>query len=108
MHTNTHRPLGYRSTLHAPIDARSTWPHRQTRLATDLAADPQHRWPEHSAPPALLFPTQAMPIPGPNPPGIIHPMGKALSLFTLSDQPMVELFEGSKSRLPTLGEGQLA
>lgn len=68
---------GYQSILHAPTDARSTWPHRQTRLATDLAADPWNRWPERSAPPALLFPTHVMPGPGPNPPGIIHPMGKA-------------------------------
>lgn len=54
MRTNTHHPLGYHSTLHALIDARSTWPHRQTRPATDLAVDPWHRWPECSAPPALL------------------------------------------------------
>lgn len=104
----THHPLGYQSTLHASIDARSTWPHRQTRPATDLAADPRDRWPERSAPPALLFPAQAMPSPGPNPPGMMHPMGKAFPVLTLSDGPMSELFENYRSRLPTLGEGQLA
>lgn len=108
MHTDTHRLLGCQSTLHAPIDARCTWLHRQTRPATDLAADQRHRWAERSAPPGLLFPTQAMPRPGPDPPGIIHPMGKAFSLFILSDGPMGELYRSSKSRLPTLGEGQLA
>lgn len=108
MHTNTHHPLGYKSTLHARIDARSTWPHRKTCMATDLAGDLQDRWPERSAPPALLFPTRAVPRPGPNPPGMIHPMGKAISVFTLSDGPMGELFEISKSCLFTLGEGPLA
>lgn len=73
----------------------------QTRLATDLATDPRHRWPDRSAPPALLFPPQAQTR-------IIHPMGKVFSLFTLPDWPMGELFESYKSRLPTLGEGQLA
>lgn len=32
-----------------------------------------------SAPPALLFSTQAMARKGPNPPGILHPMGNAFS-----------------------------
>lgn len=66
---------------------------RQTRPATDLAVDPRHRWPECSSPPALPFlSTKVLPRTGPNPPDMIHPMGKAFSLIIISDRPMGELW----------------
>ena len=92
MHTNAHHPLGYRSTLHALSDASSTWPRRQNRPGTDLAADTRCRWPERWAPPVLLFPTWELPRPGPNPPGTTHPMGRAAFVFTPFKWPMGELF----------------
>ncbi len=57
----------------------------------------EHSW-------MLLFPTPAMPRPGPNPPGMMYPMGKAFSSYHHMTDQWCELFKDIKSRLPILGK----
>lgn len=98
-----HHPPGYRSTLHGPDDARSTWPHRPQIWQGTRDADGQsvqgttcHSFSKPGRCQAQAHLASRIQWERRSPP------------FAVSEEPMGELFKRSTSRLPTLGDSQLA